>query len=86
MNLEGVLADLGRFDLHDTIYALEPWRPESEAVVGRELEDGSFPPEAKSRGMSYFLEVSIALELRKDLNVQPDQLCARIIQYATNDA
>ena len=83
--------------LHDldedfTIYAAEPWMKNSTAIVAQEPEAGGLPTEAEKLGLKYFLEVIIARDFLDDwkgsLNQVPtlQEKCARLIQYAVNDA
>ena len=89
-------------DLDLTIYAREPWTPESPALLLTHPEDDSIPSEAASQCMSYMLEVPIAREFFLGTPCNPPPLyderfhpewmktrrsrCLRLIQYAINDA
>jgi len=90
MTLIEAIRDLGKHDAEATIYAAEPWTEESQAVVAFEPEEGGLPVEAEN--LSYFLEVFIARDFLEDweatLGASPtlQELCARLIQYAINDA
>ena len=92
MRLVDVIDKLPEFDSEDTIYALEPWTAESEAIVTREPAHGGLPQEALHAGMKYFLEISIAKDFVSDWGTssggQPDAwtVCQRVIEYAINDA
>ncbi len=92
MKLIEAIRVLDALDEEGTIYAAEPWTENSEAIVAREPETGGLPAEAKRLGLSYFLEVFIASEVIEDwtanLDTQPtlQQKCARVIEYAINDA
>jgi hypothetical protein len=72
-----------------TIYARTPWAPSSEARLAVE---GSEEETAKAEGLRYFLEVFIAQEFLEDWRSKQkeppsdEQSCARLIEYATNDA
>jgi len=90
MTLIEAIGNLEKHDAEATIYATEPWRAESQAVVAFEPEEGGVPAEAEN--LSYFLEVFIAREFLEDWELtleSPSRLqerCARLIQYAINDA
>ena len=92
MRLVDVIDKLAEFDSEDTIYALEPWTAESEAVVAREPAQGGLPPDALEAGMKYFLEISIAKDFAEDWRNSSDghpnawSVCQRVIEYAINDA
>ena len=72
-----------------TIYALEPWSCDSEAVVAKEPTDGGLPEIAAAQGMRYFLEVSVAKELLEGSERRHPFArvnCDRLIGYAKYDA
>jgi hypothetical protein len=76
-----------------TIYASEPWTPESRAIIIVNGDDSTDPPaEAKALGLTYFLEVFIAQDFLEGWaknhggNVPEDEICPRLIEYAINDA
>jgi hypothetical protein len=85
-----------------TIYAVEPWRPESEAVVADQPEDGNTSVTFKAASgadASYFLEVFVAKEFLRDWRAggyRPslpenrssslEEDCERLILYAIHDA
>ncbi|PTY04247.1 hypothetical protein DB347_20330 [Opitutaceae bacterium EW11] len=83
---------LGEFDPEHTIYAVEPWSPTSTAIVGAEPQEGTVPADPESRGMSYFLEISVAQDFIEDLEASlpkkpsANERCQRLIDYAINDA
>jgi len=73
-----------------TIYVRHPWSTVSESAVA---EEGSGEEKRlRSEGLSYFLEVFIAKNFLDDwkgtMKQVPtdDQLCTRLIEYASNDA
>jgi hypothetical protein len=81
MRLEDIVERLEVFDNDATIYAETPWRPDARAVVAIEPEDGSLPAEAI--GLTYFLEVDIALDAARGTTGSRFQ---RVLYYAENDA
>ena len=71
----------------ETIYAVQPWSWDCEAMMAEEPADGGDPFAAAGSAMRYFLEVSIAKEVLGDCP-QPNtrQKCDRLIKYALTDA
>ena len=92
MTLLDAVDTLDDLDEVFTIYAAEPWMKNSTAIVAQEPEAGGLPAEAEKLGLKYFLEVFIARDFLDDwkgsLNQEPtlQEKCARLIQYAVNDA
>lgn len=92
MTLADVAARLSEFDQTYTIYAAEPWTAASSAIVDYEPDEGGLPAEATKLGLSYFLEIEIANDVRDGWisaqEQQPDdaEICQRLIDYAVNDA
>ena len=90
MTLIEVIRDLEKQEVEATIYVAEPWAGESQAVVAFEPEEGGVPAEAEN--LSYFLEVFVARDFLEDweptLESPPtlQERCARLVQYAINDA
>jgi hypothetical protein len=86
MTLMELLRQLETLDHEGTILATTPWTRSSSAQVVIEPEDGSIASMERD-GMSYFLEVAIARELREDLpHLSADEFCDRVVFYAVNDA
>ena len=92
MKLIEVVGALASFDNENTIYASQPWTADSEAVVESSPESNMPPTFVEQSKMKYFLEVFIARDFLDDwatnLEKAPtlEQKCARLIQYAINDA
>ena len=92
MKLIDAVANLKKFSEEETIYAQEPWVPDSEVIIEREPDNGGVPDNAKKSEMVYFLEISIAKEFLEDWIAFSDDVvsienqCIRLIQYAINDA
>ena len=90
MTLIEAIRDLENSEAEATIYAAEPWSDESQAVIAFEPEEGGKPVEAEH--LTYFLEVFVARDFFEDweptLESSPtlQERCARLIEYATNDA
>ena len=92
MTLLEVVQNLDAQDDEHTIYAACPWTQNSTALLMPSPEDGRLPPEAKERGLEYFLEVFIAREVltdwKENVPAPPtlEEEVFRLIQYAINDA
>lgn len=92
MKLIEAIRDLASLDEANTIYASEPWTPDSEVIVAPEPSSGGLPEEAKRLGLKYFLEVFIARDFlggwSANLHEEPtlQEKCARVIKYAITDA
>ena len=95
MKLIDAIVALDALDEESTIYVVEPWTKDSQAVVASEVEEdesGGIPPEARQVGAEYFLEVFIARPFLEDwartLDAVPtaEERCARLIQYAVDGA
>ncbi len=92
MDLKTVVSALASFDEEHTIYVAEPWSNDAVAVVAAEPAAGGLPTEAQNVPPTYFLEVSIAKEFLDGWTASEsptpsiDAACARLIQYAINDA
>lgn len=92
MKLIEAVRDMDSLDHESTISAAEPWTEDSQVVVAPEPDSGSPPPEAQKLGLKYFLEVFLARDFVEgwvaNLDREPTlhEKCARLIQYAINDA
>ena len=90
MKLLDIIRNLEEIDSEQTIYAQHPWSSTSEARLAVEGSDEE--KKLKAEGLTYFLEGFIAQEFIEDwsttLKQSPsaEQSCARLIDYATNDA
>jgi hypothetical protein len=90
MTLLEAVASLDSLDGMSTIYAEEPWTPESQTIVADEPAGNAFLLPVQAAGLKYFLEIFIAREVLEDwvTDAEPtvQDKCARLIEYATNDA
>lgn len=92
MKLLNVIQELDTLDKESTIYAAKSWTEDSVAMVLPEPDAGGIPQEADEMGLKYFIEVFIACDFLMDWEATLDkkptihERCARLIQYATNDA
>jgi len=90
MTLIEAIRDLEKHEAEATIYAAKPWNEDSLALVAFEPNDGTLPVGAEN--LSYFLEVFVARDFLEDWIPSVDEeptlqdRCARLIQYAINDA
>lgn len=85
MDIFQVLLNISRFKRNETIYAVEPWTPESEAQVVLEPAEGLIHIIRGDLRFEYFLEVSLAQDLLQQNQhsslCMRDQ-CLRMIEYA----
>lgn len=92
VKLLDIVGRLLEFDEADTIYASEPWTEDSDAMVAPQPEGALVPAEAAKAGLTYFLEIHIAIEITEgwiaSLKEKPNlsAICQRLIEYAINDA
>ena len=92
MKLIDIVGGLASFDGENTIYASEPWTADCEAIVTSALKSKASPAVVERLNMKYFLEVFIARDFLDDWTAsleEPPTLpekCARLIDYAINDA
>lgn len=86
MTLKTIVADLAALDEAATIYASEPWTPDSKAIVAQEPASGGLPEEAKVSGLKYFIEVAIGRDFLEgwasNLDHAPsaEETCDRLIE------
>lgn len=87
MTLSDILRRLDAFDDDATIVAAMPWTPDSPAQVIDDADARMISCQYRD-GLSYFLEIAIARELRADWPAErgEDGFCRRLIAYATHDA
>jgi hypothetical protein len=90
--LTDVVRDLESLPREATICAAKPWVETSQAIIVVEADERGMSPDAARLGMVYFLEVFIAHQFLGDWTRNLDcgptlqEKCARLIQYAINDA
>ena len=90
MKLIEILRQLQTLDRELTIYARHPWTPSADAQLA--VEGSAEEQKAKADELRYFLEVFIARDFLDDWRATQhraptdEQSCARLIEYATNDA
>ena len=92
MKILEIIGSLDTFNEDHTIYVVEPWEINSEALVGEEPVEGGLPKEANDMRMKYFLEVFLAkdflagLQSNTLLPLSIEDKCNRLVAYAINDA
>ena len=83
---------LREFEASDAIYAVEPWRPSSVAVVLKEPRDGSVPAEARQLSCRFLLDIAVCracmIGFRAWLGREPnlEERCLELIRFATEHA
>jgi hypothetical protein len=74
----------------DTIYVIEPWTGNAEAIISSEAPDATDPIVQSGRRYAYFLEGFIARDFLDALGASADEVseeaCDRLIRYAVDDA
>jgi hypothetical protein len=89
MKLQDALDQVDQVSDDRVIFARKPWTLESEAEIAVFDADFRVPAEIGSRGLEYFLEVSIAIEALEvfgDRTPTTDERRALLLYYAENDA
>ncbi len=90
--LVDLVTKLRSLDQRFTIYAVEPWTCDSEAIVAQEPDSGGQPAEADAIGAVYFIEVFIAIEFleawmaAEKRPIADRGRCERLVRYALQDA
>ncbi|MGO8919869.1 MAG: hypothetical protein ACLQJR_28550 [Stellaceae bacterium] len=88
MTLLDVTQNLMTLDRDLTIYAAEPWTPESAAILDEQDERPGYSLDPKG-DKTYFIEVFIAQDFLKEWVEEgrpAREMCERLIYYATYDA
>ena len=96
MNLMDVIKNLDKFSDDEAIYATRDgrqWKPESEARVAEETQDGKLPATTANIELEYFLEIHIAKEAIRVLQKwsnnsasSTEAMARAVIYYAEHDA
>ncbi|WP_376748469.1 hypothetical protein [Kosakonia cowanii] len=92
MTLSDLIDQLDSFGEEKTIYAKQPWHPDTVATVADEPDDGGKPNEASKIGAEYFLEIFLANDFLggwiSHLDKEPtvEEKCLRLIKYAEDNA
>ena len=90
MTLRELLASRRDWADDETIYVIEPWSGNAEAVISTEAADTTDPLVQSGKRYAYFLEGFIARDFLDDLGASADEVseeaCDRLIRYAVDDA
>jgi hypothetical protein len=89
MMLGNVLGQISQLENGEVIFAKKPWTLSSEADVGRLDIDFRVPKVISDRGLEYFLEVSVALEVLEVFGARKPtrgECRALLMYYAEHDA
>lgn len=89
MKLRELLRGRRNWSDEDTIYVVEPWGGDADALLSIATPDTTSPIIENGQSYAYFLEGFIARDFLDDL-AAPDDVddaaCERLIRYATDDA
>lgn len=89
MKLRELLRGRRDWSEDETIYVVEPWSGDADALLSSEALDTTDPIVQAGRRYAYFLEGYIARDFLDDLNAPDDvgeAACERLIRYAIDDA
>lgn len=89
MKLQELLRGRRDWSEDETIYVVEPWSADADALLSRETPDTTGPIVQSGEIYSYFLEGFIARDFLEDLGTPDDvgeAACDRLIRYAIDDA
>lgn len=89
MTLFTILLNIHEYSETKILYVEKPWSLESDAILLDNSKEDTKPIIKNNQTFEYFLEILIIKELFEDFETQnlciQDQ-CAKIIEYALNDA
>lgn len=92
MTLLEMIKSIDSLDENLTVYAAEPWEPNSHVILQVQPEDGTTPQHLLNEGFCYFMELYLIKEFIGDWSVtlvspiSALDTCLRVIEYAINDA
>lgn len=89
MKLQDALDQIDRLSDDQVVFARKPWLLDSDAEIGMLDFDLHVPATVTSRGLDYFLEVSVAkevLDVFGERKPSSEQRRALLMYYAENDA
>ena len=89
MKLRELLRGRRDWSEDDTIYVVEPWVGDADALLSSETPDTTGPIVRSGKSYAYFLEGFIARDFLDDLDAPDDvgeAACERLIMYAIDDA
>lgn len=88
MTLKDLLASRLKWTEEDTIYVVQPWTCDAEAVLSNDVSEATIFQSGKR--YDYFLEGFIARDFLDDLGASAadisEDACHRLICYARDDA
>jgi hypothetical protein len=86
MTLQDLLSSRRGWPDEGTIYVVQPWSRDAEAVLSKEMPNSTDPVVRSGKRYDYFLEGFIARELLDDLGASElgvsREACERLIRYA----
>jgi len=89
MKLRELLRGRRDWSEDETIYVVEPWSGDANALLSSDTPDTTDPIVQAGKSYAYFLEGFIARDFLDDLDA-PDDIgetaCERLIRYAIDDA
>ena len=89
MKLRELLRGRRDWSDEDTIYVVEPWGGDADALLSNATPDTTGPVIQDGQSYAYFLEGFIARDFLDDLDAPDDvdeAACERLVRYATGDA
>jgi hypothetical protein len=90
MKLRELLRGRRDWSEDETIYVVQPWSGDAEALLTSETPDTTGAIVNDGRSFAYFLEGFIARDFLDDLDTPDDDVgeaaCERLILYSINDA
>lgn len=89
MKLRELLRDRRDWSDYETIYVIEPWGGDADALLSIDTLGTTDPIVQAGKSYAYFLEGFIARDFLDDLGAPDDvdeAYCERLIRYAIDDA
>lgn len=89
MKLRELLRDRRDWSDEGTIYVVEPWGGDADALLSNATPDTTGSIIQDGQSYAYFLEGFIARDFLDDLEAPDDvdeAACERLVRYATDDA
>ena len=89
MKLRELLCERGKWTEDETIYVVEPWSSDADALLSSDSPGTTDPIIQSGKLYTYFLEGFIACDLLDDLEVPDDvgeAAVERLIRFAIYDA
>lgn len=89
MKLRELLRGRRDWSEDETIYVVEPWSGDADALLSSDTPDTTGPIAHAGKSYAYFLEGFIARDFLNNLGAPDDvgeTACGRLIRYAIDDA